>query len=269
MGSSAKASKPTEEEKALTATQTDILRQQKDIIEQSYKQQQLIAPYLFKQAGLVPTYGENGEITGFTEESNAAVTQSKEIQDLLGKRTLAALRGELPVDQGLLNELGKQEEQLQEQLRKNLGPGYATSTPGIQALSEFSKNKSAMLDAARRGDVTLAESLGLARANANEASTNEFITRLLGVNAAGAQYSGAYGGVAGGYGSLASLLANRRLAGMGGVSGGQMGAAIGSGALTGAATGAMAGSVIPGIGTLFGAGIGAIGGALGGYARSR
>ena len=50
--------------------------------------------------------------------------------------------------------------ELDRTMRRDIGPGWETSTPGIQALANFNQRKTETLDAARRGDLTLATQLG-------------------------------------------------------------------------------------------------------------
>ncbi|PWT71740.1 MAG: hypothetical protein C5B59_17325 [Bacteroidetes bacterium] len=80
----------------------------------------------------------------------------------LFNREQQALEGKLPVDPGLITSLNEQQAQTEEGLRNNLGPGWATSTPAIQAMSKFNLNKQNILESARRGDLSMAEQLGLA-----------------------------------------------------------------------------------------------------------
>lgn len=80
-------------------------------------------------------------------------TSRRELENLILERSAKALKGELPIDQGLLSDLASREELTREGLRRQLGPGFESSTPGIQALKEFETFRGATLDAARRGDI--------------------------------------------------------------------------------------------------------------------
>lgn len=63
---------PSKEENALKRQQADLLKQQGDILQEQIRRQDLLAPILFRQAGLVPTYGDiqkrrpTGGIDGIT-----------------------------------------------------------------------------------------------------------------------------------------------------------------------------------------------------------
>lgn len=129
--------------------------------------------------GFAPKSATQG-IIGFeqTADSNAAL--AKEIETGLLNRTLAALKGELPADPALTRQLGESRDLLRENLRKQLGKGFETSTPGIQALGDFTKKESELLDAARRGDLTLAEQLSLARSGAEDTKLSNILNRALG-----------------------------------------------------------------------------------------
>lgn len=97
------------------------------------------------------------------ERQSAAAPQNAEIAKLLRDRELAALKGELPIDPTLTRELGTSEATLRSSLQKQLGPGYETSTPGIEALANFMARKNELIYGANRGEITLGEQLGGAR----------------------------------------------------------------------------------------------------------
>lgn len=198
MANSPKFPKPTKEEKNLQREQTSLLRQQGDMIQEQLRRQDLLAPILFKQAGLEPQFNEQGQVIGFTEmaENDTLKDLRLDIEKRFLERTQAALKGELPVDPGLLRELDEGGARLEESLMKQLGSGFATSTPGIQAMAEFNKRRSEILDAARRGDLTLAEQLGQARSATNLAHTGARMETILGSIAAPFEGSGDLGALA-------------------------------------------------------------------------
>ena len=189
---------PSQGELALQEEQAQLLRQQREMIQTQLDMQQLMQPILLEQAGLEPII-EDGEIVGFdrivdpqqeqldqlqqqffeqalAELQGEGDPEQAEIRQLLEERSLAALRGELPVDPGLERELSDQERELRERLRRQLGDGFETSTPGIQALSEFETRKQQLLEGARRGDLTLAEQLGLARQSSQQATIGDLFS---------------------------------------------------------------------------------------------
>jgi hypothetical protein len=185
---SVKAPGPSPEELAVQREQLELLRSQRDILSRQLREQQLIAPILFQQAGVTPKFNEQGEIIGFDEDPTM-----RQIREGLQGRTLAALKGELPVDPILERELGTQEQTLRESLRRQLGTGFETSTPGIEALQKFREGRFGILEASRRGELSLGESLGLARQQGQQ----EALMRALQPNFAISQ---AFGGAAQGFG---------------------------------------------------------------------
>lgn len=246
----------TPEENALMAEQTSLLREQRTQLETMLKQQNLLQPYLFSELGIRPVTDASGNVTGYEKAPLTAEQQqqsdidkrlreltlgqlevagspeSKEIQQRLQQRSLAALKGELPVDPSLTRSLEEGERQLHAQLRANLGPGYATSTPGIQALADFQKRKSELIYGASRDELTLGEQLSGARS----ASTIGTASGVGGINTGVAGISqsrladvfksstlalpavGMVGTNAAGYaGPLSSLFQNRQLATQGSI----------------------------------------------------
>lgn len=204
--------KPSNEERALQAEQTELLRAQREILLSTQQQQNALLPVFAESLGLVLKFDETGQIIGAEQtpearrieglssqllektlgdlltESPLEKTQNrvlelqlqklqeeldptteegirnKEIQKLLGERTLAALKGELPVDPALERDLKKQEETLRDTLRAQLGTGFETSTPGIEAMQSFREGAEVLRSQARRGELTLSEQLASARA---------------------------------------------------------------------------------------------------------
>lgn len=91
----------------------------------------------------------------------------KEIKKLLGEKTMAGLRGELPVDPALERDITSQEQTLKDRLRSQLGSGYETSSAGIEALQKFGEGANVLRSQARHGEISLAEQLSLARSGAD------------------------------------------------------------------------------------------------------
>lgn len=211
-GSAPQVPGPSATEVALQEQQRSTLALQQSIIEKQMKEQELVAPILYKQAGVEPQYDEQGNLTGFKETVDPLKDQQKSLQKQFYDRTQLALEGKLPTDPGLTTSLDEQETQLREQLRKQLGPGYETSTPGIQALAKFNQNKQNVLEGARRGDLTMAEQLGLAQTSSNVGQQAQNFGQIMGVGQSQLSGAGQLGQVASGYGSAANSLMSDRLA---------------------------------------------------------
>ncbi len=201
---------PSSEERALQREQVESLRFQRSVLEEMQRERELLSPFLFEEAGIQPILDEEGNITGFERVDDPTQALRAEIEEGFLQRTLAAQRGELPIDPVLLRELGKQELTLNERLRKQLGPGFETSSPGIEALGEFGERRAGLLSSASRGDLTLAEQLGISRQSSNEQLTTDFINRLLGISGADQPIASGFGSLAGGFGSAVSPLIQQR-----------------------------------------------------------
>ncbi len=203
---------PSAAEQALQEEQRKTLELQRGMLEKSMREQELLAPVLYKQLNIKPVTDPEGKITGYEELPNPLKAQSEEIQRLYFNRTQAALEGKLPTDPGLNTSLGEQETQLREQLLRQLGPGYETSTPGIEALAKFNLNKQNILEGARRGDLTLAEQLGLARTASNIGQTQQQFGNVFAIPGQGLPTAQGFGQTAAGFGAGAAAMASDRYA---------------------------------------------------------
>ena len=278
--SSSKPPGPSKQEKAAQQAQADMLNQQRQLIQDQYKQQQLLAPVLYKQNNIEPIYGPDGfggqAITGFRDlgptpeqkaynelldiqtrqaraadqlqplqleqqgyrlqkDANGNITGLElipgSIQDLqntttrqLLERQQQALAGTLPVDPALQKQFDRSDQILNATLRKNLGEGYATSTPGIQAQAQAASNRENAIYAAQHGEIAYAGQLAsqaVDRANANTpynifsntSNAAQFLSPFAqqgSPNARSAQLLGTIGapftqGQNGGFGTLAQL----------------------------------------------------------------
>jgi hypothetical protein len=172
MGGGGEAPQPSQEERNLNQAQADALREQNQILKQQYEEQQLLAPVLYKQAGLNPIRDAAGKITGFSDEPQTEEQKlQKDISLQLLRRSQSALKGELPVDPNLNTALTNEEKTLRDTLQQRLGPGWETSSAGIEALSQFGKRKEELLYSARRDELTTSEALQLQR----QGSTNQML----------------------------------------------------------------------------------------------
>lgn len=163
MGGGVKVPGPSQEERDLQRQQAETLALQREILEQQRKQQAILVPFLAEQEGFDVTTDENGNITGITKRPDALADMKKDIETQLTERTLKALKGELPVDPALEETLGVQERDLRAKLAAQLGPGYETSSPGIEALGNFFRSSEILREGARTNQLTLSEQLGITR----------------------------------------------------------------------------------------------------------
>lgn len=103
--------------------------------------------------------GFEGQFTNFFEQQERLQPRLNEIEERFAERTLASLRGELPVNPALLSDLGEREANLRETLRRQFGPGFETTTGALEALGTFEQSRLEALEGARRGDLTQATAL--------------------------------------------------------------------------------------------------------------
>jgi len=222
-----------------------------------------LAPYLYDALGISVTKDANGKITGFSGDLGGAAAKAKQIGGLLADREISALKGELPVNSQLTQQLDTQEQQLKAQLAASLGPDYAATSSGQQALADFRQRKANIVDNASRQDI-----LGITGAlNTHQNTVDAGIQTALGISQAPLPGIGQLFMNSTGYGSIVSAdnqmrsqqyqaeLQNQSsmwggigsLVGTigGAVIGGPMGASIGS---------SLGGGIGGGMGKLFGGG---------------
>lgn len=209
-GSTVNVPGPSAAEIALQQEQATTLKFQREIIQGQIEQQELLAPILFKELGVEPQFDETGKIIGFTEIEDPTEELRGEIELALLQRSKAALAGELPENPALLRDLSEQQGILEEQLRKNLGRDFRTSTPGIEALGDFEERKNILLEASRRGDLTTAEALSLGREQVNNQTLQTFLAGTGGVVQAPLASATGLGQVAAGFGGAQQILQQNR-----------------------------------------------------------
>jgi hypothetical protein len=121
------------------------------------QERQRLQPLLYEASGVRPIYDESGKITSFalTEEAQARKDYENQLLDHQRK----ALARELPVDPTLERALTEGEQQLRAQLQAQLGTGYETSTPGIQALEAYRQRAAEARATVAHGQLTSGQQL--------------------------------------------------------------------------------------------------------------
>lgn len=233
MGSKVEVPPPTPEENALRAEQTNLLKQQRILLEQQQSEQRALLPLFAQQMGLNIEFDESGKIIGATEDPQFAALsdlqrqvmeqslgkllsdaeldpQRKEIERMLLERSGKALRGELEIDPALERDIGNQRETLMERLRGQLGSGFETSSPGIEAIQKFEESANVLRSQARRGELTLAEQLSMAREGMGQGKATQgiqtgqqLLSQIFGAQAQTGNLSSVLG-IAGGLGQNAA-----------------------------------------------------------------
>lgn len=113
-------------------------------------------------AGKITGYELLPEVKAHQDRMKELQAQQDQITGLMQERTLKALRGELPVDPALERQLSEGRLTLGATLRSNLGSGYETSTPGIQALADYDKRAEELRMASRKDELYNTNQLQLA-----------------------------------------------------------------------------------------------------------
>ncbi len=150
-------------------------------------------------------------IVGLTRTADPARDLREQNELALLERQGAALRGELPVNPGLLSDLDQQEEDLRASLLENLGTGFETSTPGIEALSEFGERKAAILDASRRDDIAGAGNLANQMGGFMDSLTNSRVNRGMAAGSMPGMQSSNLMNMANAYGAPLQFMQNSRM----------------------------------------------------------
>lgn len=202
----------SQEEKDLNKKQTELLQLQTEILQKSYSEQQVLAPVLLKEAGLVPSTDAEGNVTGYTIDPEVQAFNKKRlaIESLGLDRQKQALEGNIPLPEGLQRQFSEDERVLREDLLKSLGKDYATSSPGIEALGRLREQRNVVTDAFRRGEIGLNDAL-------TQSTQQQYLRGLAGLSQAGLnpfnaanQFSNATTNQLSGYADLASRLAGYR-----------------------------------------------------------
>ena len=112
------------------------------------------------------TTDASGNIRKMTEdEYQNSLTDTQKLaykaEKLQQERVINALEGKLPVSTALENDIADREGVLRETLAQKLGSNYETSTPGIQALSEFNKKAEELREASRKDEINSGTALSL------------------------------------------------------------------------------------------------------------
>lgn len=192
---------PSKEEKALQREQAETLRLQRAILEQQIAQQKVLVPFLAAREGFEVQTDQNGNVIAIREVPDELKSLKSDLEKKLTQRSLTALEGKLPVDPALEETLKTQETELRSRLSSQLGPGYETSSPGIEALGNFTRSAEILRSGARTDQLTLAEQLGVVREQQrlfSQQSQTEALTQA--TQGVPLTLAGAFGQSAQGYG---------------------------------------------------------------------
>lgn len=202
------------EEQALRQAQLDLVNRQRDIAAEMLRQQNLMQGQLMSSQGYEQVLDANGQVTGYrpTQQQQSRIDSENEINNLMRNRTLAALKGELPVDPALERSIAENRTTLEAQLRGNLGSGFATSTPGQSALADYDKRAEELRQAQRRDQLTTGEGIRLAGEDLSNRINSSRFSNVVGLGNQPAGAAGLYSQAGAGLTpSLQNILGNTSL----------------------------------------------------------
>lgn len=161
---------------ALTPAQQQNLNLSNELLQQQADLSEMLLPILLSEDFDVVVDEETREITSITpKEKTAGELATDEINDLLAQKSLSFLRGEgeIPAEFGRQADLAR--ERTRETLLKNIGPGFATSTPGRDAMARLEAELAGAAEGISFGRLSELEGLRLAgEAGQRATSGNEF-----------------------------------------------------------------------------------------------
>lgn len=171
------------EEQALRQAQLDLVNQQRGIATEMLRRQNLMEGELLRSQGYEQVLDAAGNVTGYrpTQATQDQLNSTTEINNLMRNRTLAALKGELPVDPALERSISENRATLESSLRGNLGSGYATSTPGQTALADYEKRAEELRQAQRRDQLSTGEGIRLAGEDLNNRISSSRFGNVMGL----------------------------------------------------------------------------------------
>ena len=173
---------PSTEELALRTSEKELLDFQRGVLQDQLARQELLDPIMFEALGLIPEVDDDGNIISFSKEEDPNEALRTENETALLERQRDALAGDLPVSPALEREIEDQGKTLRERLQRQLGPGFESSSPGIEALQIFEQRSLELREGARTGQISLATQLGIAQGTFNEGSESNNLSNVLGLS---------------------------------------------------------------------------------------
>ncbi len=144
----------------------DLMEGQTKLANQAWYQQQSMLPSLYKELGYNFTTNEDGtySLTPMTDEERYAgmselEKQQYDLQKTSAEREMKALKGELDVDPAFERNRAEARNQVIQTMQDQLGPGWETSSPGMEAIREFDAETDALRSSLAHGEMQLADAL--------------------------------------------------------------------------------------------------------------
>jgi hypothetical protein len=169
----------TPEQQAALAQQQASLSDQRQQLLKVLGDQNLLQPALLESLGFTKDASGNYTDTLGSQfrdlqsmqmkDLAASDPETQQLQSLFRQKQIAALQGNAEADPQLEHNLAIQEQTLRNQLQAQLGSGYETSTPGIQALNDFRQRAEGLRFQSRQGIIQ--NYAGAGNVNANTRAT--------------------------------------------------------------------------------------------------
>ena len=112
------------------------------------------------------------------DPTGSAAGSYRQAFDLENETLVRALQGQEPLDPTLMRSLDEEERKLRENLRRQMGPDFETSTAGEQAMDDFKKKKAEALATWNRNTIETYSGLTQARAESLSGLTTEKLKQL-------------------------------------------------------------------------------------------
>ena len=159
------------EERALQAQQADLLKFTTASLKEQAGFQKELQPFLLEQMGI--ERNEAGELIK-TDDPAQDLREKLELASL--ERTQQAFEGKLPVSPALERGIERQQQVLEETLRKSVGRDSASSSIGTERLGDFFTRAEELREGARRGQIQG----GIGQSIALGGAARDDLTRFLG-----------------------------------------------------------------------------------------
>lgn len=149
-----------------------LTRQQQELNNlqlENARRSQALQPILMEKAGL----RYDPKTGGYVDLDPTLAGNKREIERMQTERSLKALKGELPISKTLQREFQVGQQQLNEQINRQGGPGAKNSTAGVLKQEAFDRNRIALQEAEQRDMLTTAEALALNRQNSRSVEATQ------------------------------------------------------------------------------------------------
>jgi hypothetical protein len=191
------------EEKALYAKQAEAADLQMQLARDNKARNDAILPELYKSYGLQMVKNPDGTYSATEAPKTPEQLQSQQITNAANARTLAALKGELPVDPAVEADMNRQKTTQDTELARR-GVRAGSGDIYTRARTELDRSQNVTRDAIRTGQMTTADAISRGRTADTLASSGQKLQAV----GTGAGVTGQAAGMVGNASSLYGNAAN-------------------------------------------------------------